>query len=196
MLEAGRYYHLYNRGNNREDLFKEERNYLYFLKLYEYHTGPVAETFSYCLLRNHFHLLVRIKDPSEHLPGLEDLEGVIKPSRAFSNLFNAYTKAINKAYQRTGSLFQKNFRSIEITSDVYFSRLVHYIHHNPQHHGFTDDYRTYPHSSYQMILSDHYTPFQREKVIQWFGGRTNFIDVHKKSSGKNDIIHLIGEDDD
>ncbi len=60
-LQPGHYYHLYNRGNNREDLFRAERNYRYFLELYAYHIEPVAETFAYCLLRNHFHLLVKIK---------------------------------------------------------------------------------------------------------------------------------------
>ncbi len=150
MIEPGKYYHIFNRGNNREDLFKEEKNYLYFLKLYEHHIEPVAETYAYCLMRNHFHLLVKIKDlkhlpcfgnlegvqtlehilDHKHPPGLKDMKGVEKsfdgdlkdvltpnPSRAFSNLFNAYTKSINKMYGRTGSLFEKNFHRIEVTSD-------------------------------------------------------------------------------
>ena len=63
-LEHGKYYHIYNRGNNRENIFVEERNYPYFLKLYAQHIFPVADTFAYCLMRNHFHLLVHIKDLS------------------------------------------------------------------------------------------------------------------------------------
>ena len=59
------YYHIYNRGNNRETLFKEERNYRDFLKLYAKHIEPIADTFAYCLLPNHFHLLVRIKGEEE-----------------------------------------------------------------------------------------------------------------------------------
>ncbi len=55
-LEPGKYYHIYNRGNNRENIFKEDRNYAYFLKLYVFHVGPIADTYAYCLLRNHFHL--------------------------------------------------------------------------------------------------------------------------------------------
>ena len=53
-LEYGQYYHIYNRGNNGENLFFEERNYPYFLKLYAHHILPVADTYAYCLLRNHF----------------------------------------------------------------------------------------------------------------------------------------------
>lgn len=162
-----------------------------FLKLYEHHIVPVADTFAYCLMKNHFHLLVKIK---EHLPGLEDLEGVNIPSKAFSNLFNAYTKSINKMYARSGSLFEKNFRRIEITSDIYFARLVHYIHFNPQKHGFTDNYRTYPYSSFQLILSDTPTDIKRAEVINWFGGKNDFIEVHKNIVKENEIISMIGDD--
>src|SRR5713101_3495855 len=101
-LQPGFYYHIYNRGNNREDLFREERNYRYFLRLYAKYTQPIADTFAYCLMRNHFHLLVRIKETS---PLLESRE----VSQHFSNLFNAYAKAVNNAYGRTGSLFEERF---------------------------------------------------------------------------------------
>ena len=62
-LRRGACDHIYNRGNSAENLFREERNYPHFLKLYARHVEPIAETFAYCLLKNHFHLLVRIKDP-------------------------------------------------------------------------------------------------------------------------------------
>ena len=58
-LRFGCYYHIYNRGNNRENLFIERRNYPYFLKLYAKHIQPVAETYAYCLLPNHFHFAIR-----------------------------------------------------------------------------------------------------------------------------------------
>jgi len=69
-LQYGVYYHIYNRGVNRENIFREERNYPYFLKLYARYIEPVAETYVYCLLRNHFHALVRIRD-AETLKVLE-----------------------------------------------------------------------------------------------------------------------------
>jgi len=59
------YYHIYNRGNNRENIFTQERNYEYFLKLYSKYIDPIAETFAYCLLRNHFHVSARIKSEEE-----------------------------------------------------------------------------------------------------------------------------------
>ncbi len=61
-LIPGSYYHIYNRGNNGENIFHEERNYRYFLQLYLKYIFPVADTYAYCLLLNHFHLLVRIRE--------------------------------------------------------------------------------------------------------------------------------------
>ena len=95
-LEPGRYYHIYNRGNNRENIFKEDRNYAYFLKLYAFHVGPIADTYAYCLLRNHFHLFVRVKDLTGFPTSGEVSEGKqstathenlsgLSPSQAFSN---------------------------------------------------------------------------------------------------------------
>jgi putative transposase len=60
-LEFGAYYHITQRGNNREDIFVEDRNYPYFMKLYTKYIDPIADTFAYCLLKNHVHFLVRIK---------------------------------------------------------------------------------------------------------------------------------------
>jgi len=87
-LRRGAAYHIYNRGNNHENLFVQERNYAYFLNLYVRHVEPIAETFAYCLMKNHFHLLVRIKNDSDEAR---------EPSRCFANLFNAYARAFNRA---------------------------------------------------------------------------------------------------
>jgi REP element-mobilizing transposase RayT len=138
-LLAGQHYHIYTRGNNRENLFREPRNYAYFLQLYGKHIAPVAETFAYCLLPNHLHLLVGIR---------AQLDGERSPSKAFSNLFNAYARAFNRAYGRSGVLFQRPFQRVPVIDDVYFTNLVAYIHQNPQRHGLIDDFRTWPYSSY------------------------------------------------
>src|SRR3982751_6807851 len=104
-LEAGKIYHIYNRGNNRENIFREERNYPYFLSLWKNHVHPIVETFAYSLLPNHFHMVVRIR--YEKLNNGHTIHTVEKKvSRHFSNFFNAYAKSINKAYERRGSLFQ------------------------------------------------------------------------------------------
>lgn len=64
-LRFGQTYHIYNRGNNRENLFVEPRNYPYFLNLYAKHILPIAETYAYCLLPNHFHFAIRTRTEEE-----------------------------------------------------------------------------------------------------------------------------------
>ena len=114
------YYHIYNRGNNLEDIFKDNENYSYFLKLYTRYIHPIAETFAYCLLPNHFHMLIRTRTPEEQTEQTNTLKvletfrvssskRMLEPSQQFSNMFNAYTKSINKRYRRTGSLFEHPF---------------------------------------------------------------------------------------
>jgi hypothetical protein len=100
-------------------------------------------------------------------------------SQAFSNLFNAYAKGINKAYNRTGSLFEHPFGREAVTSDSYFTRLVLYIHCNPQKHGFVNDFRSWPYSSYRTILSKSPTFIKREEVLGWFSGREGFRSFHQ-----------------
>jgi len=189
-LQYGRYYHIFNRGNNREDIFLEERNYRHFLQLYAKHIMPIADTYAYCLLRNHFHLLVRIKD----LTGFPEPVRSGNPSQHFSNLFNAYAKAFNRAYHRTGALFQRPFGRIEITSDAYFMQVVVYIHRNPQKHGFVADFRTWPHSSYQTMLSAKPTRLQRDDVLAWFQGVEHFEDVHRYEVDERQIAPWIADD--
>ncbi len=81
-LQYGQYYHIYNRGNNRENIFIEERNYRYFLKLYAKYIEPIAHTYAYCLLRNHFHFLVRIKT-------VEEQEKTLRVSETLRVSYNA-----------------------------------------------------------------------------------------------------------
>jgi putative transposase len=188
-LEFGEYYHIFNRGNNQENLFRELPNYTYFLKLYQHHVSPVAETYAYCLLKNHFHLLVRIRTPKEQglyheqskdLTGFQNLSGlqVLTPHQQFSNLFNSYTKAINKQYQRTGNLFHRPFQRLRVDSDAYFLTLVRYIHFNPQKHGFVQNFQEYPYSSYRAMLSDQPTKLMRDVVLQMFSGQAEFVQAH------------------
>lgn len=183
-LEYGGYYHIYNRGINGCNLFYKNENYEYFLHLYDKYISPVANTFAWVLMRNHFHLLVRIKSVEElNLQGFENLEGLKGTNRTrvnqqFSNLFNAYTKAINKRYHRTGSLFEHPFQRIPVKSNDQFKYLVYYIHHNPIHHEFCDHFLDYPWSSYLTIVSPKTTKLKRSEVLKWYNNKSNFEKFH------------------
>jgi hypothetical protein len=189
------YYHIYNRGNNRENIFIQERNYDYFMRLYEKHISPIADTFAYCLLRNHFHVSLKTKSEEEILEHKKTLRvfsvnrqdnqpkkplGSDYLSQQFSNFFNAYAKSINKAYNRTGSLFQHPFGRVPITSDRQFWNVIAYIHQNPQKHKFVDDFRDWKWSSYGVLLSEKPTKLNRDVVMEWFGNKQSYIDLHEQ----------------
>jgi len=209
-LVPGVFYHIYNRGTNRENIFIEERNYRYFLQLWAKHIEPVAETYAFCLLKNHFHVLARVRDesddPDEDPKDLdEDPKGLARPlgsghvvsaSNAFSNFFNAYAKSINKAYGRTGSLFQHPFGRIPVLTQDYLVRLVCYIHFNPQRHGLISDFREWPYSSYGAHLSDQATSLKREAVLGWFDGPRGFVATHEMAIDEQVLAPLTPDDFD
>ena len=178
-LQPGCYYHIFNRGNNRENIFIEARNYDYFMNLYARYIEPLADTYAYCLMRNHFHFLVRIREEDETLKVSKTFRVSIDASHAFSNLFNAYAKAINKAHDRTGSLFEHPFGRLQIDSKDHFTRLIVYIHQNPQKHGFVKDFRQWPYSSYRALISSLATFLKRQEILEWFGGREGFVNLHQ-----------------
>lgn len=181
LLEPDKYYHIYNHANGKENLFVNEGNYHFFLRKYAHHINPIADTFAYCLMPNHFHLAIRIK-PEEELQlskSFKPLESSKYLSKQFSNLFSSYTQAFNKQQNRMGSLFIPNFSRKHIDSDEYFRQLIHYIHFNPVHHGFVDDLRDWKHSSFKSFFSAKATSLKREEVIGWFDDKENFWSYHQ-----------------
>ena len=198
-LEPGHYYHIYNRGNNRENIFIEERNYRHFMQLYQKYILPVCDTFAYCLMRNHFHILVRVKEIQNQTSEVLKTSEVFTAkyvAQHFSNFFNSYAKSINTTYKRTGCLFENRFGRIEVDSDRYFVQLIHYIHFNPQKHGFIDDFKKYPYSSYQAIVSGKPTKVCRDEVLGWFQGKDSFVQVHDLLCNESHIQHITQENFD
>ena len=194
-LEPDRFYHIYNRGINGCPIFQETTNYEHFLLLYDKHISPVADTYAWVLMGNHFHLLVRIKSIADLNPqGFENLEGLKmtvekRITQQFSNLFNAYTKAYNKKYNRTGSLFEHTFKRKLIDNDEYLKQTILYIHNNPVHHGFCEHILDYPWSSYLTCISVKPTKLRREAVIGWFDSEANFKTKH---NGKVEVEEIEG----
>ena len=185
-LIPGNFYHIYNRGIDSCNLYTEPDNYEYFLSLYDKYISPIADTYAWVLMPNHFHFLVRLKEEEEvvastsHLTGFENLSGVeIKqPHQHFSNLFNAYTKAFNKRTGRHGNLFERPFKRKPIDNEWYLKQVILYIHNNPVHHGFCSHPMEYPWSSYLTCVSIKPTKLHRDKVIGWFDNRANFKYLH------------------
>jgi REP element-mobilizing transposase RayT len=140
------------------------------------------------LLPNHFHLIIRIKE-DEFLPK-KYVNSKSKISQPFSNLFNAYTKAINKKYNRTGSLFQKHPKRVLIKDEKYLVNLIIYVNTNPSHHNISA-YDNYEHSSYKALISNKPTLIKREEVLYLFDDVINFKYVHQLKKVRMELIKEV-----
>jgi REP element-mobilizing transposase RayT len=162
---------------------------------------PVLETYAFCLLPNHFHLLVRTKSfvVLSKSTAVSPTDEPIKKrksnpvSLAFQRFFTAYSQAINVQQRRTGSLFQKPFKRLEVKSTRQLSTLVHYIHTNPQRHKIMEDFRQYPWSSYDRILKDKPSKLKKEEVLKWFKNKENYVNYHSQIIDLDDLKDIIIE---
>ena len=189
-LEKDKFYHIYNRGNNSCLLFYNEKNYEFFLRRFDMYLSDFVDVYAYCLLPNHFHLLIRIKEVE-----LVDEHGEIETiSKAFHRLFTSYSKAINKQENRHGSLFENPFKRKEITDETYFTNLVFYIHANPQLHELTTDFKTYYWSSFARILNDKPSKLKKEEVLDWFNDKENYVFFHNQKMEFAELFSLLLED--
>jgi REP element-mobilizing transposase RayT len=194
MLHPDHFYHIYNHANGNENLFREEKNYYFFLKKANLYLTPYLRIYAYCLMPNHFHLLISVKSETDikalfatsgkynKLSETEQNNYIYKKiSKSFANLCSSYTQAVNKVYQRRGSLFMPNFKSNPVEQDLHFCTLVHYIHANPVHHRFISDLGKWKFSSYNSFLVEKETALEREYVLSMFGGKTGFLKYHSQS---------------
>ncbi|MFA6585769.1 MAG: transposase [Candidatus Paceibacterota bacterium] len=139
-LVSGEYYHIYNRGNSKQKIFLDEEDYLRFISLlyacnqtgslkvsnlnkgqtlYEIEQEePIVYIGAYCLMSNHFHLLIT-------------QSGDNNISNFMQKLSTSYSMYFNKKYKRTGSLFEGKFKSQHIDKDKYLKYMFSYIHLNP-----------------------------------------------------------------
>jgi REP element-mobilizing transposase RayT len=165
---ADQYYHIYNRGGNRKDLFLESDDYYYFLSLFKRHLSDEAEFDSsgrpfnkydnevelvaFCLMSNHYHLLYYLKEPL----------GIIHLMRS---VMTAYTMYFNKKYKNTGKLCESAFLASRIDTEMYLWQVSRYIHLNPIDAGF--DYKTYNYSSIAYFAGDkHASWLHSERLIE------------------------------
>ncbi|CAN5522306.1 hypothetical protein BH09BAC6_BH09BAC6_08020 [soil metagenome] len=178
-ISSDTYYHIYNRGNNRGPIFFESENYTYFLYLFKNHVAPHCEVHAYCLMPNHFHFFIRVNDKLPFEKGIK-------------NFFIAYAKAINKRYNRVGSLFQGRYKASEITSDGYYTTIITYIHQNPVVAKLVKNLKDYRFSSYASYLSDKPTMIKKQEVLDWFGGLDGFIIHHQQVLNETQKRKLLG----
>lgn len=142
------YYHIYNRGAGNQTIFNDSQDRKKFLKLISRYITPLddrddtepaypyypVEIVAYCLMNNHFHLLLYQQEDTESISGL------------MKSVSTAYTMYVNKKYKKSGHLFQGIFKASYINNETYLAHITRYIHMNPR------TYKTYKWSSIASYL--------------------------------------------
>lgn len=132
VLEKGQIYHLYNQGNYQERIFFQKANFYYFLKKIENHVCPFADVLAWCLMPNHFYLIIALQNLETSHPEItyrqltenEDISVIknLKPpsqyqlNNSIATMLRSYTRAINIQQERTGSLFREDTKAIWLGS--------------------------------------------------------------------------------
>jgi REP element-mobilizing transposase RayT len=177
-FEAGEFFHIYNSAVGKEKLFISTENYRYFLDRFHFYTHEMLSIYSFCLMSNHFHFLVKVQESVNHN----------SVSKQLRNFFISYSKSFNKEQRRRGSLFNKHLKRVKIEDDNQLIWTIYYIHRNPFHHKITSNYKEYPWSSYQIILSDKSTKLKRTDVLNLFSDNEQFVKFHERNIAE-DILN-------
>lgn len=207
------FYHIYNRTNGGELLFRTDEDRRFFLKQYDLYLSPFLKTFAYQLLGNHFHFVVQIKSEEAITSFLESIplkERTI-PQKAylamttekrvlhrvlenqFLRLFTSYATVYNSRHKRKGNLFNRPFKRVAVNSEEHFGHLIYYIHTNCKKHKLQDDFISYTWSSYHAMVSDRPTKLERQFVLDWFGGLDAFIAFHERENDTEEVQHWFIE---
>jgi putative transposase len=144
------YYHIYNRGANKADIFLNDKDYVFLLKqirkgVKEYDVSVIA----YCLMSNHYHFLLR-------------QNGEAKINEFMQAVFHVYSLAFNTIHRHSGTLFEGPFQAIFVDKSEYLLHLCRYIHRNPIEAGIVATPEQWHYSNYaefigkrKGILADH-----------------------------------------
>jgi REP element-mobilizing transposase RayT len=195
-LEPSNYYHVYNRTNNKELLFRCEENKRYFLQQAEHFLSRILDIYGWCLLSNHFHFAIKMKQYEEILSNIKSilpkerslteikfLKGNIPvdilAEKTFSRFFQSYSNSFNNLYRRQGNLFYKSFRRILLEDNEQLKRNLVYIHTNPVKHGICYDFEDYKWSSWNEYINGNPEMGIKKEVLQKFGGKKAFITTHR-----------------
>ena len=171
-------YHIFSHVNGKELIFREETNYQFFLTQLDKYILPIADIYSYCLLPNHFHLLLRFKD----FEGVNIDEQHKYLMKRFGDFLNSYAKAFNKMYERRGALFLNAIKRKKVTDEKYLMKILHYIHNNPVNHGFVNKIDEWKHSSYISYLNpEKESKLERMEIMQYFDPLNVFRNYHQSN---------------
>lgn len=161
--QSGGYYHLYNRGARQLSIFREPQNYLYLLRRAKVFVAETAVTLvAYCLMPSHYHFLLRQEST--------------RPAGLFvQKLFNSYSKAYNKMYGHTGTLFERRYLAKPVTEQTHLLHLCRYIHANPVKDGLAAEPLDWPYSNYaDWVRQRSGTLVDHAFIVEHFGSAEKY----------------------
>ncbi|MBU8882300.1 hypothetical protein KSK37_04295 [Kaistella sp. DKR-2] len=189
-LEPGCHYHIFNRGINGCKVFENDENCIFFLQKAEAYILHVADVYAYCLMPNHFHFILRIKDDINgnnfaKVPNFGKVETGLHAEKSIASkqigkLISSYTQAFNKYHNRHGSLFERPFKRKRIETEDYLIKSIICVHRNVI--DLNRSLNNYDFSSYKAIVSGKQTHVRKETVIEWFDDIENFKLMHQRDS--------------
>ncbi len=154
IYQEGNYYHIYNRGCNKENIFFSESDYKMLLsKIDQTKDKKKIEIIAYCLIPNHYHFLVH-----------QNSEQAV--SDWLKSLFSGYVQKVNRKYQRSGTLFERSAQPKLIAKDKYLVEIIHYIHTNPLKHGLVKNPVDWKYSSLTYYLEIRQNRLINDRVIK------------------------------
>lgn len=192
----GAYYHIYNRGNGKENIFLNDDDFRFFMLRLKQNLFPDDKSkerlsplpehsfslISYCLMPNHFHFLLK---QNKDIP----------PNKLLLRICSSYSKYFNKKYNHIGHVFQDRFKQISIEDNSYLMWLTCYIHQNPKVAGLVTDLNKYPWSSYVEFLDNKNGLCEKEIILEQFKNNEEFqhftetsYEIIKEKKAADDIF--------
>jgi REP element-mobilizing transposase RayT len=173
------YYHLYNRGAHKANIFISQEDYQLCLDLLsEYSMKYSVSLVAYCLMPNHYHLVLRQEEGGSL-------------SRCIQTTFNAFSQTINLQQNHSGTLFQGKAKAKLIDSDMYVVQVVRYIHLNPIRAGLVKRPEDWLFSDYSTRIGKRKSPIAESGLIfQYFASRDEyrlFVEQYKEELDKQKI---------
>ncbi|NCU02929.1 MAG: hypothetical protein GXC73_02990 [Chitinophagaceae bacterium] len=196
---CNQYYHFLFRSIDGIPLFKSNKERFFFLEKWKRFTTTLLNTWAYCLIDNHVHIIGKMKAEQEiehnlfFLPvelrtsairnflnekSLQAFESVVE--RQINSFMVSYSNTYNNVIERKGGVFQQPFRRSIIADESHLQQAIVYVHANAQKHGLVNDFKRHNHNSYHTILDGNETFISTKAVIEFFGGIDKFISIHKE----------------
>ena len=191
-LEQGHIYHLYNQGNNHEKIFFTKANYSYFLKKIEQHISPLADILAWCLMPNHFHLIIAVPSESDRVSDRVTSSHPVTLNSSIAIMLRSYTRAINIQEHRSGSLFRERTKAILLGTGQ-SEKLKHQNRIKTERTGASNSEEEYLQTCFRYI---HFNPVKAglvQKDVDWeFSSARDFTGMRNESLINKKLAEELG----